>query len=724
MLLSRAKEHDTARTSWDGTDAGPAELLLEDRYTDELAMGGVVGTTTPTGAARHVVDVERAIGADNGALRIQPLIEPGWGRAALAYGPYPREPGLACAIFMLNGHNTSQSENLPDGFRRRLTRWWLGSETYPGRVRVLQWLRHSRKHRMMRRLRAWWRASVRPMPVLNENLAVGFFSEPAAADPLAGGGDGFVMHATGAENGELWVKVGSSGAPVIRGVQNLPIYFIVVLRERGAAYYVSSVDGANGMIGYPSMRPVGIDPLDESPRLFAGLQQSVLGQIGFRLDTRVYGTKVARIARLANWYGTAHLADGLRGEGPLDGSRPEIGNGSWRVIGARALARQPDGAGTSAEEALGLLEGEEESGLVHVCIRTGDDLDGVSAGLCWRVADEGNLWSVRADARGIELLLSEDGRERIVATDPGVRLRPGAMHSLQILDDGRAFRILLDGTLAFGRQIADERLASATGVGFRAADPHGTLRLASFEAHPRSVDLPEILRMGAPWLEFGDRVVVRDSFRGPARDLAGSRTELGGKEWRRDIGEGRIRITGADSARVDASVERPNPYRTVYTIPWDEPQFADLEVTITPPGTAQGQREHGRAGLILWQDEDNYIVINTWVADSYDGSSISSFFHLEGFEDLYDAIWTNVGRRVRWGGPSRLRVVCDGSQYCVLVDGEPVLYRAVKDVYPNYPVPFRINRVGLVANWEWGNDTGSVFREFIGRSRYSGDGAV
>ena len=64
MLLSRAKEHDTARTSWDGTDAGPAELLLEDRYTDELAMGGVVGTTTPTGAARHVVDVERAIGAD------------------------------------------------------------------------------------------------------------------------------------------------------------------------------------------------------------------------------------------------------------------------------------------------------------------------------------------------------------------------------------------------------------------------------------------------------------------------------------------------------------------------------------------------------------------------------------------------------------------------------------------------------------------------------------
>jgi len=162
----------------------------------------------------------------------------------------------------------------------------------------------------------------------------------------------------------------------------------------------------------------------------------------------------------------------------------------------------------------------------------------------------------------------------------------------------------------------------------------------------------------------------------------------------------------------------------VYTIPWDDPGFADLEVTITPPGTAQGQREQGRAGLILWQDEDNYIIVNIWVADSYDGSSISSFFHLEGFEDLYDAIWTNVGRRVRWGSPSRLRVVCDGSQYCVLVDGEPVLYRAVKDVYPNYPVPFRIHRVGLVANWEWGNDTGSVFREFIGRSRSRGDGAV
>jgi hypothetical protein len=26
-----------------------------------------------------------------------------------------------------------------------------------------------------------------------------------------------------------------------------------------------------------------------------------------------------------------------------------------------------------------------------------------------------------------------------------------------------------------------------------------------------------------------------------------------------------------------------------------------------------------------------------------------------------------------------------------------------------------INEVGLVANWEWGNDTGTVFRDFSAR---------
>ena len=47
------------------------------------------------------------------------------------------------------------------------------------------------------------------------------------------------------------------------------------------------------------------------------------------------------------------------------------------------------------------------------------------------------------------------------------------------------------------------------------------------------------------------------------------------------------------------------------------------------------------------QDDGNALIVSTWLDDEYEGASISSFFRLGGFEDLYDAIWTNVGDRVR-----------------------------------------------------------------------------
>jgi hypothetical protein len=100
--------------------------------------------------------------------------------------------------------------------------------------------------------------------------------------------------------------------------------------------------------------------------------------------------------------------------------------------------------------------------------------------------------------------------------------------------------------------------------------------------------------------------------------------------------------------------------------------------------------------------------------DVFAGSSISSFFTINGFEDLYDAVWTNVGSRIRWGVTHRLRVVFDGMNYTAFINDEPVLYRSLRDVYPRAK-PLAINRVGIVANWEWGNDTGTVFNNFVAR---------
>jgi hypothetical protein len=86
-----------------------------------------------------------------------------------------------------------------------------------------------------------------------------------------------------------------------------------------------------------------------------------------------------------------------------------------------------------------------------------------------------------------------------------------------------------------------------------------------------------------------------------------------------------------------------------------------------------------------------------------------------GFEDLYDAIWTNVADRVYYGKPLRLRLCCDGEHYFAFINDEAVLCRAFRDVYDDAK-RLLIHKVGLIANWEFGTDTGSKFEKFSVRT--------
>ena len=185
----------------------------------------------------------------------------------------------------------------------------------------------------------------------------------------------------------------------------------------------------------------------------------------------------------------------------------------------------------------------------------------------------------------------------------------------------------------------------------------------------------------------------------------------GGLRWYRALGEGRFERTGDGAARVVAGPERPNPGRTAYVVDWPHPSGCDVCVTIIPPGRASGDGVLGRGGLLLMQDEANYVAVNNWYDDRYDGSSVSTFWRIDGEEDLYRAVWTNLGRRIQRGVPYRLRTVFDGSELVVFVNEEPVLERRVKDVVSRAS-PLAIRRVGLLANWEWGDDMGTVFRSF------------
>jgi hypothetical protein len=677
-------------------------LYFNDSFDDERPPGQVIGCSAAGAVARVGADVEGIIGIDNGALRIGPLTTPGWGRAGLTYGPYPRQAGLAMGVFMLNGHHSAQSGPLGQNVVRRVARWFLGSPGTDGAGKRLAGLWRSRhKRRMARQIGRWLRLAWLPSPdpPLDENLAVGWFPSPAPSRPLAGG-NAFVVHATGAGNGALWAGVGPGHVTAVDSLQNVPIYHVVILRRQGAAYYTASLPNAAGQAGYPELQPSAIDPFDTEATLYAGVHQGVQGQIGFQADSRVYQVAVQNLPELAPWYSTAHAADRLNGRAPQHQAEAERG-GRWRVHG-RYLA---------------LLEPGAPSGLIHVLIKTaGSEPDAGSepaSGLLWRAAGEGSHWLLSFGAAGCQAQLHCAGKIEIVAADSKSWLETDTLNSVQILDDGETFRAHLNGRLLFGGAIRDGRLGRQSGVGVLGLGATG-LWFRDFEAHPRRLPLPPALGLQPPWTVVTPKVAISDVFDGPARDLAGWTPTGAAGAWQRDLGDGVIMLDGRGAAYVRAGKSQPNPNRTFYTLSWADPGAADLEVEVTAPGSGRGEWERGRGGLVFWQDAAHYLVVNTWLDDHYDGASVSSFFYLDGFENLFDAIWTNVGDRITWGVAYRLRAQFDGRHYLVSVNDEPVLYRALTDVYPSAG-RLAIRRVGLAVNWEWGNDTGSRFRDFKAR---------
>ena len=368
------------------------------------------------------------------------------------------------------------------------------------------------------------------------------------------------------------------------------------------------------------------------------------------------------------------------------------------------------------------MEGAEPAGLVHLVVDTAPVFAPEGrVGLVWRAGPQG-AFRVVVTADRAELALGAGplgaGDWTVVADGPA-RLEAAVSCSLQVIDDGSQFSVHLDGVLLFDRWFDDGRLAEQTGVGFVVGE-RGRVAVRDFEALPRRVPAPPQLGLEPAWCEQGGRVVVAERFSGPAGELAMPAVPAGGPAvpWARSLGDGRFERTGDGSARVVADRDRPNPGRTIYSLPWDDPGFADIEVELTPPGQGRGEGHRGRGGLAFFQDADTHLVVNMWLDDAphHDGSSVSMFLRSQGYERLYDACWANVGRKVHWGRPFRLRLAFDGWQLMTWLDGEPILYRRVRDLYPTAP-RLRINRVGLVANWEWGDDTGTVFRDFTARIR-------
>ena len=685
-------------------DAGV--LLLADDFEDTRPPGAVIGTLAGGGAKRLCVDIEARIGIDHGALRIEPLMRAGWGRSGIAYGPFRREPGLAFAVLLLNGHNASRWGGIEERFARRLGVWLLGGRTDPAWRRAFAWLRAGDKRRTAWLFR-WWLARTRAprLDTTLDNLAVGWFTTPAPQHP--GDGHALVERGGGHAGGELRGRVHGHLEAAAEDLQNVPLLAAVVLRERGALYYLAIAPSE----GEAVLRLVMLDDQDDAAALYPGVHQAVSGEIGFSHDTRVYAARVARLPNASRWYGAAHAADRLDGLGAIDGTASEGGD-RWRVLES-AVDRGPHGAFPASDgRAMAVLDPGAPTGLVHAEVEVGASTG--AAGLCWRVADGLNYWGCELSGTDARVYLVRGGSEHEVALDMSLAARPGEAHSLQVVDDGRHIGVLVDGRLLGGGRFQDTRLAEATGVGIVARPGDGTPALVrSFEAHPRAIALPPVLdlRMRTSLVRQGV-TRLEDPLCGTPCPLEGRHAGSALERWKRTLGRGRLCVTG-QGARVEASPERPNPGRTAYTLPWAGAE-ADVSVEIVPPGSGRGMGEGSRAGLIFWQDADNYLIVSEWLDDAFEGASLSCFYRRHGWEELYRAVWTNVGDRIAHGRPNVLRVAFDGMRYRAHLDGEPVIERKLTDIDPRAE-RLAIARVGIVVNWEWGDDTGSLVRNFVAR---------
>ena len=487
---------------------------------------------------------------------------------------------------------------------------------------------------------------------------------------------------------------------LVRGLR--PILFLILLTVIIQIFVTK---------GEPIVEFWGIS-ISKEGLLYAGIHQSVLGEIGFRVDTRVYGVAVASLAEFGRWFTTAQAADELTGAGSLEGSHAETG-GAWRVVKGNFL-RTGEGVVPSETEALAFLETDRPSGLLHVVVEGGRGKR--PAGLVWEARGAENFRCVLLGKKGCDLFRVRDGEWKLEARNRRARPRCLGAASLQVAAGGGEIVVRVDGKPALAVEVEDVPEAEGTWVGLYARPGGRRIRFRRFEAHPTEIEIPHELHVGDPWIPPRSHPAVTDDFDGPPGELSGRETTTGEAVWEKTLGAGRFLVTGSGKVKVDASTERPNPGRTAYTFEWRDPAFVELEATIRPPGSGRGQGEKGRGGFIIQQDPDNYIVINTYLDDWRVGKSISTFYHLQGEEDTYRAVWTNVGDRIHWGKAYTLCAAFDGMNLQVYLNGEAILYRALTDVYPGTP-PLRIDRVGIVANWEFGDDTGSEFLSFAARAR-------
>ncbi len=562
-----------------------------------------------------------------------------WGTMGIGYGPYRRAPGLALAA------------------RLRL-------------ADALIW--DSNPHK----------------------LAAGWFAEANPVNPETNGYAVLFAKSAGGMRGALRVSGGHGTGPLVDDLMQLDLQVIAIFRAESVMYYLASARGVPGLAAYPAMRPVGM-ALAPQAELFAFVHQR--HQRDDFHATRLEGIQVATLPGLAHWYGTAAVADELTGRSRLEGRRTPAGATSWAVEeGHLQLTAEGAKASGAPARALACLSLPQPAGIVAAVLETGNT-PGLQQ-IIFRRADRANYWRLAFTATEARLSRMTGGAETVAARSSAHPLGPKAKHHVWIVDDGEMMRCYLDGELALQAKHRAHSDSAGAGFGFENGDD-GSIH--HFEVHPRELPIPVALRLGEPYQRLGGSLVVADDFKSGAGHLAGRRTPVGGLEWERTGGPGNetIELLPEGGGRAN----RENSFFIAYTVPWDNPSFADVSCELTPPSLPK----EGHVGLVLSQDDRNFLMLGWDTPTNYFGLWCT----IGGIWQPVDLIVPDIPT----GKPHTLRATCDGDNYILYLNQEPIIIAKISDTFVK-STGIRINRVGIgLTRFKGKGDQGTVFRNFVVR---------
>ena len=545
----------------------------------------------------------------------------------------------------------------------------------------------------------WIDSDVQAGTVSTDHISVGVWAEASPSDPTTGG------YAIGIETNSTAggrVRVNLNAGTTVRifpSLKQVDIVTMVVLRSTGAMIYIGSQFGARnvGAVAYPALRPIAFVPTGSDSPLYFGAWVKATA-------ARIYSAAAELQPDFASWYGTAQSADDLTGgSGSISGRTADIG-GSW-TLASGTITLDANGA-KAGGAAVATLPSAAVCGLVKATIKTG-----ASPGIIYilfRAQDANNCLLVRLTSTVVALYRKESGTLTEYASTGAYHLAANSTHTVQIIDDGKTVRCFFDNNEFPGAGgIATTLFATETRVGVQMGTTASDTWLQDIEAHPLAVTIPADMRLTAPYETTGQTAVVTENFAGAAADLDGKTTTTGSLAWRKETGSGDIDLDGSGAALVDAA----NLDDAFYTIPWTDTNFADLEVAHTPPGSGYGSGDNGFAGLLFWQDANNWLALRTYIDDAQVGAAeYELVVTIAGSGSVSRRV--NFGTEIQHGVAHTMRMVFDGDRFLAYFNGEPVISYSLLDLNASYSA-LTINRVGLYAA---STNTGSLLDDFVAKS--------